>query len=65
MDIPFEEPGIEPVKYNRDSRFRFKCHKDVKCFTKCCRGINITLSPYDIIRLKNRLNLSSEEFLLR
>ncbi|PQP33992.1 zinc/iron-chelating domain-containing protein, partial [Desulfobacteraceae bacterium SEEP-SAG9] len=32
-------------------------------FTKCCRGINIILTPYDIIRLKNRLQLTSEEFL--
>ena len=63
MDIPFEASGIEPVKYNKDSKFRFECHKDVKCFTKCCREINITLSPYDIIRLKNRMGISSEEFL--
>jgi Fe-S-cluster containining protein len=54
---------IEPVRLGLDSRFKFKCHKGVKCFTKCCRGINIILTPYDIIRLKNRLQLSSEEFL--
>jgi len=54
---------IEPVKYSRDSKFKFKCHKGVKCFTKCCRNINIILTPYDIIRLKNCLSLSSEDFL--
>lgn len=54
---------IEPVRLSLDNRFKFKCHKDVDCFTKCCRGINIVLTPYDIIRLKNRLDLSSEEFL--
>jgi hypothetical protein len=54
---------IDPVRLNLDSKFKFACHKDVKCFTKCCRGINIVLTPYDIIRLKNRLQLSSEEFL--
>ncbi len=54
---------ITPVRIGPDSAFKFRCHKDVKCFTKCCRGINIVLTPYDIIRLKNRLGLSSGEFL--
>ncbi len=55
--------GINPVRFGLDSHFRFKCHKQVACFTKCCRGITIILTPYDIIRLKNRLQLSSDEFL--
>ncbi|MCP4353661.1 MAG: YkgJ family cysteine cluster protein [Desulfobacterales bacterium] len=55
--------SIDPVKVGPDSKFKFKCHKEVKCFTKCCRGINIVLTPYDIIRLKNRLELPSEDFL--
>jgi Fe-S-cluster containining protein len=54
---------IEPVRLGPKSRFRFRCHKDVSCFTRCCRGINIALTPYDIIRMKNRLGLSSTEFL--
>jgi uncharacterized protein len=54
---------IPTVRLGLDSKFKFKCHKGVKCFTKCCRGINIILTPYDIIRLKKRLQLSSEEFL--
>jgi uncharacterized protein len=62
MEQPKESP-IQPVKLGMQSRFTFRCHKDVKCFTQCCRGINIILTPYDIIRLKKRLGLSSEEFL--
>ena len=54
---------IQPVRLGPDSRFTFRCHKGVKCFTQCCRDINIILTPYDIIRLKHRLALSSEEFL--
>ncbi len=54
---------IDPVRLSSASRFKFRCHKDVKCFTQCCRGITITLTPYDIVRLKNRLGLSSEQFL--
>lgn len=55
--------GIEPVHLSLDNRFKFQCHKDVACFTKCCRGINIVLTPYDIIILKNRLQLASDQFL--
>ena len=54
---------IPPIRLGLDSKFNFKCHKGVKCLTKSCRGINIILTPYDIIRLKKRLQPSSEEFL--
>jgi Fe-S-cluster containining protein len=63
MDGKDKMASIDPVKLGPDDTFKFKCHNELKCFTKCCRGINITLTPYDIIRLKNRLRLSSEEFL--
>ena len=63
MEFPGKEAGIEPVRFGPNSKFRFRCHKDVKCFTRCCRGINIILTPYDIVRLKNRLGISSGEFL--
>jgi Fe-S-cluster containining protein len=55
--------NIEPVRLGPDSKFKFKCHKGIKCFNQCCRDINIILTPYDIIKLKTRLGLSSEEFL--
>ncbi|MGD8891249.1 MAG: YkgJ family cysteine cluster protein, partial [Desulfobacterales bacterium] len=55
--------NVEPVKLGPDSAFKFKCHPGVECFTQCCRDINILLTPYDIIQLKNRLGLSSEKFL--
>ncbi len=55
--------GIVPQRFGPKHKFKFKCHQKVACFTQCCRGINIILTPYDIVRLKNRLQLSSEEFL--
>jgi uncharacterized protein len=58
-----EEANIPPMQLDENSRFKFKCHKDVPCFTQCCRGINIMLTPYDIVRMKNRMQISSEEFL--
>jgi Fe-S-cluster containining protein len=54
---------VEPTHLTLESKFRFRCHKDIKCFTQCCSNIEILLTPYDVIRLKNRLGLSSDEFL--
>lgn len=56
---------VEPTKMTLKSEFKFMCYKEVKCFTKCCSNINILLSPYDILRMKKKLNMSSEEFLDR
>jgi len=55
--------SVDTVKLSVNSKFRFRCHKEIKCFTRCCHNIQILLTPYDIIRLKNRLGLSSGEFL--
>ena len=46
-----------------EDRFRFACHAGLDCFTKCCRDTMIFLTPYDILRLKNALGISSESFL--
>jgi Fe-S-cluster containining protein len=48
-----------------DDRFRFGCHPGVSCFNKCCSDVNIFLSPYDVLRLKRRLGITSGEFLTR
>jgi len=45
--------------------FNFDCHSGVTCFTRCCRDADMYLYPYDVIRMKNRLNISSEKFLDR
>lgn len=44
--------------------FRFACNDTVPCFTRCCRDADMFLYPYDIIRLKHHLGMSSEEFLV-
>ncbi len=67
MSIPPENSGamanVNPTKYALKDKFKFRCHQGVSCFTDCCRGINIILTPYDIVRLKNRLGLPSDQFL--
>lgn len=57
------QDGIEPRKYTADSRFKFACNKGMECYTHCCSDLNIILTPYDIIRMKNRLNLTCDQFL--
>jgi len=48
-----------------DSPFRFECHHGLACFNACCGDVNIFLTPYDIIRLKQALGISSSEFLAK
>ncbi|MFA4837419.1 MAG: YkgJ family cysteine cluster protein, partial [Dehalococcoidia bacterium] len=43
--------------------FKFDCHTQVSCFGKCCRDVNIFLTPYDVLRMKNALGIPSAEFL--
>ncbi|MBI3067873.1 MAG: YkgJ family cysteine cluster protein [Betaproteobacteria bacterium] len=56
---------IIPTQLGLDDKFRFRCHKGIACFNKCCENIDITLTPYDIARLKNRFGISSREFIDR
>jgi hypothetical protein len=52
-------------RIKENETFCFQCHSDVKCFNRCCRNLNLFLYPYDVIRLKSNLNISSDEFLDR
>lgn len=55
--------SIEPKKLTLDSPLKFRCHPGVRCFTACCGGIKIILTPYDILQLTKRLNMPAHEFL--
>lgn len=63
-DTEAQSPLI-PLRLGLDDRFQFRCHKGISCFNACCRSIDITLTPYDILRLKSRLGLASYEFLVK
>ncbi len=60
-DYRVEQGGLLGIK----SPLKFSCKPAVPCFTKCCRNVNIFLGPYDIVRLRKRLGISSGEFLER
>lgn len=54
------------TEYDRlglDDTFSFCCEPGVPCFNKCCGDVNIFLTPYDVLRMKNALNMSSSDFL--
>lgn len=53
----------EPFQYLDNNTFSFACHPGLPCFTECCRDLRLVLTPYDILRLKNRLGLTSGNFL--
>lgn len=57
------ENNISPISSN--GTFTFSCSQKVACFNECCRDLNQFLTPYDILRLKNRLDLTSRIFLER
>jgi Fe-S-cluster containining protein len=63
--VDFNMRVVEPRKLTLESRFKFRCHPGVPCFTECCGKTTIILTPYDILRLKNRLNLKAKDFLAR
>jgi uncharacterized protein len=55
-------PGI---RIQEGVSFRFRCHPQIGCFNQCCRNLNLFLYPYDVVRLKSRLEISSDELLDR
>ena len=60
MQLPERVNRIEP-----EESFTFSCHPGVKCFTDCCRQLELALTPYDVLRLKQETGLSSTVFLER
>ena len=60
MNSSIHEEIFRP--FNEDT-FRFSCHKDISCFNECCAKLKLIMTPYDVLRMKNRLGLTSDEFL--
>jgi uncharacterized protein len=61
VDIFISQEGSE--KLAQESRFHFSCHPGLACFNQCCQNPTVILKPYDIMRLRRRLGMSSTEFL--
>jgi Fe-S-cluster containining protein len=56
---------VQPVQLGPDDPFQFRCRKGIACFNKCCQNIDIMLTPYDVLRLKRRFDLSAREWIDR
>ena len=64
LDIPEEfHSSLVPELLTDDTTIQFDCHPGVSCFNICCKAADVTLAPYDILRLKKRLGMTSSEFL--
>lgn len=64
FDIPFDSP-VEPIRLEANDKLKFRCHKGVSCWNACCSQANVTLTPYDIIRLKQHLGTTTTEVLAK
>jgi len=62
FDLPHSSP-IEPVRLELDDKLKFRCHRGISCWNECCAHADVTLAPYDIVRLKNHLDMDSSDFL--
>jgi Fe-S-cluster containining protein len=52
-----------PTTLEGGATLQFQCRKGIACWNACCSNIDISLTPYDIVRLKQRFDLASHEFL--
>jgi len=48
-------------RIERGEHFSFRCHPKVRCFTDCCRELELALTPYDVLRLRHATGLTSAE----
>jgi uncharacterized protein len=55
--------AVPGIRIEATDTFCFRCHPEIACFNRCCRNLNLFLYPYDVIRLKNALGITSDEFL--
>jgi len=62
-DIPFPNSPVVPTMVADTHVIEFSCHKGIGCWNACCSNIDISLTPYDVLRMKTRLGISSTEFL--
>jgi len=63
-----EEDALNPFSgkfLEQDTAFQFRCHPEIGCFNRCCRNLNLFLYPYDVVRLRKGLKISSDRFLDR
>ncbi len=64
-DSPFPMSPVLPEMLDGNTKIQFRCRKGIECWNACCSNIDISLTPYDILRLSRRLGLSTSDFLVK
>lgn len=62
-DIKAEATLSELPELGEDDTFVFGCNEQVPCFNRCCAELTLPLTPYDVRRLTEMLEISSEAFI--
>ncbi|MGC9017723.1 MAG: YkgJ family cysteine cluster protein [Caldimicrobium sp.] len=65
MHIPYYNFVFDPKDLSLEDEISFYCYKGIVCFNKCCYDVKLVLSPYDLLRLKRNLKISTSEFIER
>ena len=60
---PFPGSPVVPQTFDDSKVIQFQCRPGIACWNACCSNIDISLTPYDILRLKRRFGTRSGEFL--
>ena len=64
MTLPETEEFMHSLpRLSADDTLLFRCHPGVSCFNRCCGDLLLALSPYDVMRLRVALGISSTEFM--
>ncbi len=61
--LPIPDVIKDRRQIGEDDHFCFECHPGLTCFTRCCRDVNIMLTPVDVLRLARHLKLDTQDFL--
>jgi len=56
---------IDAGRIARGEGFAFRCHAQLTCFNRCCHNLNLYIYPYDLLRLKNSLQITADLFIER
>ena len=61
-DVAFPGSPVLPQTFDEDKTIRLRCHRGIAYWNASCRNIDISLTPYDILRLKRRPRPTASEF---
>jgi Fe-S-cluster containining protein len=68
LDVPIvsalreaAEGPVVPLRLTASNSFCFECHRGVSCWNECCHDTDITLTPYDLIRIGRAVKMPAGE----